>query len=68
MTNPITPVAVFSAKNYDKTFLSKTSMGTGIELKYFDYIHNAEITRVAKHYKIVSAFVNDDLSRQTLTR
>ncbi len=68
MMNKMTQVAVFSAKPYDQAFLTKAAAGTDIEFNYFDFILNAESARVAKHYKVVSAFVNDDLSKETLAR
>lgn len=61
-----TPIAVFSAKPYDQAFLSGVP-DTELEFNYFDYSLNAESAAVAKKYKVVSAFVNDDLNYETLS-
>ncbi|MFT7235800.1 MAG: D-lactate dehydrogenase [Methylophagaceae bacterium] len=61
----MTQVAVFSAKPYDQAFLAAAADGH-INLSYFDFNLNVESASVAKGYQVVSAFVSDDLNRDTL--
>lgn len=59
-------VVVFSAKPYDKAFLLRAA-GDEIVFDCFESGLNPTSAVMAQGCEIVSAFVNDDLSRNTLT-
>lgn len=59
-------VAVFSAKPYDQTFLLQTATGD-LSFQCFDLGLNPTTAVMARDFEVVSAFVNDDLGRDTLT-
>lgn len=58
-------IAVFSAKSYDERFLLQASV-PAIQFICHEVRLNPSTAVLAKGYEIVSAFVNDDLSRETL--
>ena len=58
-------IAVFSAKSYDERFLLKATVPT-LEFICYEVTLNPSTAVMAQGYEIVSAFVNDDLSRETL--
>lgn len=62
---PTHQIAVFSAKSYDERFLLQASVPT-IQFICHEVTLNPSTAVMAEGFEIVSAFVNDDLSRQTL--
>lgn len=59
-------VAVFSAKSYDKLFLDSANQA-GHELVYHELRLTPATARLAAGFPAVCAFVNDQLSEETLT-
>ncbi|MDO7976142.1 2-hydroxyacid dehydrogenase [Oceanotoga teriensis] len=61
-------IAIFSTKEYDIEFLNKANenFGNVHELKFFETKLNKETALLANDFEVVSAFVNDDLSRETI--
>lgn len=60
------PIAVFSAKPYDQAFLLRAATKE-TEFHCFELGLNPETAVMARGAVVVSAFVNDDLGRETLT-
>ncbi len=58
-------VAVFSAKSYDERFLLQAAVPT-IQFVCHEMTLNPSTALMANGFELVSAFVNDDLSRDTL--
>ena len=61
-------VDVFSAKPHDLDFLREAAKDTALELRFHEARLNADTARLAEGAQVVSAFVNDDLSRATITK
>ena len=59
-------VTIFSAHNFEKPFLEQANKSTGFEMKYFEAHLNPEVAKLAAGSPVVSAFVSDQLDRQTL--
>lgn len=59
-------VAVFSAKPYDRTFLLRAASDE-LEFQCFELPLDPSTAVMAHGHEVVSAFVNDDLGRETLT-
>lgn len=59
-------IAFFDTKPYDLTFFEK--YGKGYEIKYFENKLNADTASLAKGFDGVIAFVNDDISAQTIDK
>jgi len=59
-------IAVFSAKPYDQTFLLRAATDE-LEFQCLELALNQSTAVMAQGAEIVSAFVNDDLGRETLT-
>jgi len=59
-------VAVFSARRYDREFLTAANAGFGHELVFFEARLNADTAPLAAGYPVVSVFVNDELDAATL--
>ncbi|WP_249977301.1 2-hydroxyacid dehydrogenase [Vreelandella olivaria] len=59
-------IAVFSAKPYDQTFLSRANAAMRHELSFFDVRLTAETAPLAKGHEGVCAFVNDHLDAAVL--
>ncbi|MFT7413489.1 MAG: D-lactate dehydrogenase [Methylophagaceae bacterium] len=60
-------VLAFSAKPYDQTFLSSAAVAWGdFEFECFDFRLNPISAEMARGYEVVSPFVNDDISEDTL--
>ena len=62
---PTHQIAVFSAKSYDERFLLQASV-PAIQFICHEVTLNPSTAVMAEGFEIVSAFVNDDLSRETL--
>lgn len=60
-------IAVFSAKPYDQAFLLRAAT-IEVEFQCFELQLNPSTAVMAHGVEIVSAFVNDDLGRETLTQ
>ncbi len=60
-------IAVFSAKPYDQAFLLRAATAE-VEFDCFELQLNSSTAVMAHGAEIVSAFVNDDLGRETLTQ
>ncbi len=50
---------VFSAREYDREFLTKSAKKNGIELKFVEARLDEETARLAEGYKAICIFVND---------
>jgi len=61
-------IAVFSAKPYDRIFLTEAAEGSGHEIVFFDARLDRSTATLADGYGVVCAFVNDDLGAATLLR
>lgn len=59
-------VAVFSAKEYDKTFLCQEANGTEVQFTFFDTALNTKTASLAEGYDAVNCFVNDSLDAEVL--
>lgn len=59
-------VAVFSARSYDREFLTAANARAGHELVFFEARLSTETERLAAGFEAVCAFVNDDLDAQLL--
>jgi D-lactate dehydrogenase len=59
-------IAFFDTKPYDLTFFEK--YGKGYKIKYFENKLNADTASLAKGFDGVIAFVNDDISAQTIDK
>jgi len=59
-------VAVFSTKSYDQDSFEAANQDFGHELTFFEVGLGPKMARVARDYEAICAFVNDDLSAQTL--
>lgn len=59
-------VAAFSAKPYDRDFLSRASAGTGITWRWFESHLGPDTTQLAEGATAVNCFVNDDLGAPVL--
>jgi len=60
-----THVAVFSAKPYDQAYLTEMA-DDQVTLCFYDFALNPMTAALAKDAEVVSAFVNDDISSETL--
>ena len=63
---PPISVTAFSAKPYDEVFL-REAITEDIKLECFELQLNPTTAVMAKHSLVVSAFVNDDIGRDTLS-
>lgn len=63
-----TKLAIFSTRNYDKTYFTKMNEELGIhyEMTFFECQLNAKTGIMAKDHHAVCVFVNDDLSKEVL--
>ncbi|WP_372373518.1 2-hydroxyacid dehydrogenase [Vreelandella venusta] len=59
-------VAVFSAKPYDETFLTRANASNRHELSFFDARLTVDTAPLAKGFEVVCAFVNDHLYADVL--
>jgi D-lactate dehydrogenase len=59
-------ISLFSAKKYDREYFDKINHNYGFELEYFNIHLTPTTAALAKDALAVCAFVNDDLSRETL--
>ncbi|MGY6695584.1 MAG: 2-hydroxyacid dehydrogenase [Roseinatronobacter sp.] len=60
-------VGVFSAKPHDLTFMKQAATGKGLDLQFHEARLNADTARLAGGAEAISAFVNDDLGRDTIS-
>ncbi len=60
-----THVAVFSAKPYDQAYLTEMA-DERVSLCFYEMALNSMTAALAKNAEVVSAFVNDDISAETL--
>lgn len=60
-------VAVFSAKPYDREFLSAANSANAVQLKFLEPRLSSETAPLAEAYSGVCVFVNDALDADTLT-
>jgi D-lactate dehydrogenase len=60
-------LVIFDAKGFDKQSFLQVSQGSELELVFLQEALSAETAHLARGTVCVCAFVNDDLSRQTLT-
>ena len=60
-------VAVFSAKKYDRGFLTAVNDSHGHSLEFFKTRHTKVSASVAREFPAVSIFVNDVVVEATLT-
>ena len=60
-------VGVFSAKPHDLAFMQQAAAGTGLDLQFHEARLNADTARLAEGAAAISAFVNDDLGRDTIS-
>lgn len=60
-------VAVFSARQYDKTFLFKASEAVNIHFNFFECPLEPHTVSLAAGHDAINCFVNDDLSEPVLT-
>ncbi len=61
-------IAVFSAKRYDRDFLSAANVGAGHQLSFFDVPLDQESVALAAGYEAVCIFVNDRANADVLKR
>lgn len=61
-------IAVFSAKPYDRRFLSAAAEGTGHDLEFIEAHLTPSTAALAEGFEVVCAFVNDDLGAAVLLR
>jgi len=66
MAGPTTRVAVFSAKRYDRTFLTAANAAHGHELVFLEPRLGAETVALAAGFPVVCPFVHDDLDDAVL--
>ena len=59
-------VAFFDTKSYDRPAFLRHGKEAGIDFKFFETKLNADTASLARGCDVVSAFVNDDLSRTVL--
>ena len=59
-------IAVFSAKRYDRDFLSAANAGAGHQLSFFDVPLDQESVALAAGYEAVCIFVNDQANADVL--
>jgi len=59
-------VSIFSAHKFEKPFLERANASYGYELKYFDAHLDPSVAKLAAGSEIVSAFVSDQLCKDTL--
>ena len=59
-------IAFFDAKPYDIAFFDEENKRYGFEIKYFESKLTPDTALLAAGFDAVCAFVNDDLSRQTI--
>jgi D-lactate dehydrogenase len=59
-------VAVFSAKNYERTLLDELNASYGHELVYFDVLLGCRTASLAAGFPAVSVFVNDRVDGDVL--
>jgi D-lactate dehydrogenase len=59
-------VAVFSAKPYDREYLTMANGAHGHRLKFFDTVLSPETCLLARGFEIICPFVNDDANETVL--
>jgi D-lactate dehydrogenase len=59
-------LAVYSTKQYDKTYLDNVNQRFGFEIEYFDFLLSERTAINAVNCEAVCIFVNDDASRPVL--
>ena len=59
-------VAFFDTKSYDEIWFDKLKESYGLEIKYFESKLEANTSVMAKGYRGVVAFVNDELNAETI--
>ena len=59
-------VAAFSTKPYDREYLGRAAVGTGIEWRWFESRLEVDTARLAEGATAVNCFVNDDLGGAVL--
>lgn len=64
--NPLCRVAFFDAKKYDMEFFDQYSKDLGIQVKYLDFRLSEATVDAAMDCETVCAFVNDQLTSQTI--
>ncbi len=60
-------IAFFSAKSYDKEYFNRQNKDASVEIDYFEASLDKKTAQWMQGYDAVCAFVNDDLSRETLS-
>ena len=61
-------IALYSAQPYDIQFFKEGNKSYDNEIVFFDCHLNSETVSLAQDCEVVCAFVNDDLSKETLVR
>ena len=61
-------VAVFSAKSYDREFLSKFNKAYKHKLTYFDATLNKDTATLTQGFDSICVFVNDDINKETIEK
>ncbi len=59
-------IAFFDAKPYDQNAFDAANENFNFDLRYYEYHLNPETAVLAKNADAVCAFVNDDISRETI--
>ena len=66
MTHQDFKIALFDAKPYDRLFFDAENKKYGFDLTYFEEKLRPQTAPLAAGFDAVCAFVNDDLSEQTI--
>lgn len=61
-------IGVFSTKSYDREFIEKANEAHGHEITFFEPRLTPETVSLAQGYSAVCVFVNDQLSKQVITK
>lgn len=64
----MTSIAFFSSKSYDQDSFLTVNQNFGFEMHFHDFRLTAKTAKMATGCEVVCAFVNDDLSREVLTK
>jgi D-lactate dehydrogenase len=59
-------VAVFSSKSYDKEYMEQAGRNHGIEFIFFEPSLNKDTVSLAKGFKCICVFVNDEVNAETI--
>ncbi len=60
-------LAVYSSKQYDRTYLQQVNQSVGFEMVFFDFLLTPDTAKNAVGCDAVCLFVNDDGSREVLS-